>query len=69
MLNDYIKEVKSHLECNASDDYKREYITYLYSNDDIDNNLYYFKTAMNNGLSPYKALLFFHYYMLDDYIF
>jgi hypothetical protein len=55
----YIKEVREQLDENASGEYKRDYVTYTYSNTDIDENLEYFKDCMNNGLSPYKALLFF----------
>lgn len=55
----YIKEVKEQLFCNATDDYKNQYVTYMYTNEQIDSNLDYFKDCMNKNLSPYKALLFF----------
>jgi hypothetical protein len=59
MFERYIKEVKSQLTENCTEEYKRDYVTYTYSNTNIDENLEYFKDCMNKGLSPYKALLFF----------
>ena len=55
----YIKEVKEQLFCNATDDYKNQYVTYMYTNEQVDSNLDYFKDCMSKNLSPYKALLFF----------
>lgn len=66
-FKEYIKDAKEQLFCNASDEYKKEYITYNYSNKQVENNLDYFKKCMKAGLSPYKALLFFHDYLNDDY--
>lgn len=57
-FDDYIKNVKEQLVCNASDEYKSEYITYEYSNEEVDANLDYFMKCMERGLSPYKSLLF-----------
>lgn len=59
-FEDYILDVKSQLICNASEEYKSKYITYNYSNEDIDNNKNYFYTCYNDNLSAYKALLFFY---------
>jgi hypothetical protein len=56
----YIKKVKQQLDCNATKDFKKKYITYLYSNEQVDQNLYYFKKCMTLKTSPYKALLFFY---------
>lgn len=58
-FNEYIMDVKSQLDCNATEEFKNNYITYLYSNEDIDNNLDYFERCMNTGESAYIALLFF----------
>ena len=58
-FDDYIKDVKQMLNCNASEEYKKKYVTYLYTNEQVDENLEYFKDCMNDGLSAYKALLFF----------
>lgn len=58
-FEDYIKDVKQMLNCNASEEYKNKYVTYLYTNEQVDENLEYFKDCMNDGLSAYKALLFF----------
>lgn len=61
----YIIEVKEQLFCNASKEYRDNNITYLYSNEQIDNNLYYFKKCMKENLSAYKALLFFNDYLKE----
>jgi len=63
----YIDKVKSQLECNASKEYKSEYIVYVYSNEQVDSNLDYFKRCKENSLSEYKSLLFFGYYLNGDY--
>ena len=62
---DYIAYVKSQLCCNNSEDV--EYITYDYTEEEIDNNLDYFKHCMKKSLSGYKALLFFHDYLNNEY--
>lgn len=60
-LEEYIQDVKSQLCCNQT---KRvDYITYDYTEEQIDRNIKYFEKCMNNNLSGYKALLFF-----SDYI-
>ena len=63
----YIENVKEQLVCNATEDYKNNYITYEYSNDQIDNNLNYFKRCMESNLSPYMSLLYFDEYLNGDY--
>lgn len=65
----YIADVKAQLECNASDEYKSEYVVYSYTNEQIDSNLDYFKKQMQSNLSGYKALLFFGDYLCGDYKF
>ena len=60
-FEDYIKDVKSQLDCNASEEYKKRCVVYTYSNDDIDNNLDYFKKMYDEDYSAYKALLLFAY--------
>ena len=67
-LEEYIKDAKGQLNCNVSEDYKSNYVTYGYNNEQIDDNLDYFEKCMNNGLSAYKALLFFRDYLNGDYI-
>ena len=59
---DYIEDVKSQLCCNNPGE-TVEYITYDYDEEQIDDNLDYFKDCMNRGLSGYKALLFFYDYL------
>lgn len=59
----YMADVRSQLECNATPEYKEKYITYVYSNETIESNLEYFEERMKEGLSAYKALLFFWDYL------
>jgi hypothetical protein len=53
-----MKEVREQLECNATDEYKSQYVTYTHSNEVVDDNIDYFKTCWRDQLSSYKALLF-----------
>ena len=62
-FDEYIEDVKSQLECNASDEYKSKYVVYAYSEEDVVNNLGYFFNMWHNDISAYKALLFFHDYL------
>jgi len=64
---EYIKNVKSNLECNCSNDYVKNYVTYTYTNEEVDDNLDYFNRCKSGGLSPYKSLLFFGDYKEGDY--
>lgn len=64
-FEEYILNAKSQLYCNASDEYRSEYITYNYTNEQIDANLEYFKKCYDRDLSAYKALLFFSDYLSD----
>lgn len=59
----YIERVKEQLDCNASDEYKDEYIVYTYTEKQIDDHLDYFKKCFEDGLSAYKALLFFTFHL------
>ena len=61
-FEEYIEDAKSQLDCNASERYKKNNITYTYSNEDVDNNLEYFKATKNADISAYKALLYFNGY-------
>lgn len=67
LFNDYIEDVKKQLIINATEDYKRQYITYSFTNEQIDDNLYYFKKCMESKLSSYKALLNFHDYLNGEF--
>jgi Tfp pilus assembly protein PilF len=64
----YIEGAKEQLDCNAAEDYKYNYGTYLYTNEQIESNLDYFRRCMESGLSSYKALLFFNDYLEGDYL-
>ena len=66
-FKEYIENTREQLHCNASEYYKNNYITYTYTNEQVDNNLEYFEKCMNRGLSAYKALLYFDDYLNDDY--
>ena len=63
----YMKRVREQLECNASDEYKSQYIVYAYSNEQVNANIDYFKRCKKFGLSEYKSLLFFGDYLNGDY--
>ena len=63
----YLQSAKSQLTCNASDEYKSKYITYSYNDEQIDENVDYFKKCFESGLSSYKALLFFFDYLNGNY--
>jgi len=58
-LKEYIKDAYSQLECNASDEYKKKYVTFPYSNEDVEINIDYFKKCYINNMSAYKALTLF----------
>ena len=59
----YIKDVKSQLCCNNPEIV--DFITYDYSEQQIDENLDYFKECLDRNLSGYKALLFLYDYLLE----
>jgi hypothetical protein len=65
-FDDYMLDVKSQLDENATEYAKDNYVLYTYSNELIDNNLDYFEKCMNRELSPYKALLFFYDYLYSE---
>lgn len=56
----YMNEVINMLEPNATEEYKSQFVTYCYTTEQVNAHLNYFKAAMRFGMSPYKALLFFH---------
>lgn len=62
-IETYLNNVKGQLACNVNEEYKKNYITYDFSNKQIDDNVEYFKRCLEFGLSPYKSLLFFNDYM------
>ncbi len=59
-MTEYIEKVKGNLFCNSSEADKKEFYLYEYNNEDIDNNRDYFERCSKDGLSPYKALLYFN---------
>lgn len=66
-FNEYINDIKEQLSCNASEEYKENYTTYVYSSEDIDNNLDYFMLCFIHNVSGYKALLFFDEYLINNF--
>lgn len=66
-FKDYIEDVKSQLTCNEKDDEdKGKFVTYNYTDKQIDENLDYFKRCTKAKLSAYKALLFFNDHLHDN---
>ena len=57
----YIESVKDLLTCNIN--YSTNDYLYGYTNKQVDDNKKYFYKCRRNGLSPYKALLFFNDYL------
>jgi len=63
-LEEYIADAKSQLCCNYPyPGYGTDYISYDYTEEQVDRNISYFEQCLKKGLSAYKALLFF-----PDYI-
>ena len=59
-FEEYLNDIKSQLTCNSPE---VDFITYDYAEQQIDENLDYFKDCWRDGLSGYKALLFFSDYL------
>ena len=57
-FTEYMADVKSQLTCNNKPDCV--IITYNYTELLVDSHPDYFKQCLRNGLSAYKALLFFN---------
>lgn len=66
-FKEYMIRVREQLDCNASEEYKSQYIVYTYTNEQVNNNLDYFRKCKKQQLSAYKALLFFHDYLEGNY--
>lgn len=62
-FEEYIEDIKSQLCCNNPEIV--DFITYDYSEQQIDENLDYFKECLDRNLSGYKALLFLFDYLLE----
>ena len=65
-IEDYIKEVKAKLACNMSEENQKKFVCYEYSNEQVDNNIDYFKECCDDNLSVYTALLLFQSYLDDN---
>lgn len=55
-------DVYEQLYCNATEEYKSKYITYTYTNEEVKDNLIFFRKMYNKSISAYKSLLFFSDY-------
>lgn len=66
-FDEFMIGVREQLNCNAESSFKQQYITYGYTNEQVDENLEYFERCMKFGLSPYKSLLFFGDYLKGEY--
>lgn len=67
-FKEYIEKVKEHLECNMSEDDKKVYYHYSYTEKELDGSIEYFEKCYAVNLSAYKALLYFHDYLNGDYV-
>lgn len=67
LFEEYLINVREQLECNTTEEYKSNYIIYGYTNEQVDNNLDYFKKSMESKLSTYKALLNFNDYLNGEF--
>jgi hypothetical protein len=65
-FNEYLEDIKSQLCCNIPNLNEIDYITYDFTNEQIDENLDYFQDCLNRNLSGYKALLFFNEYLSEQ---
>lgn len=55
-FDEYMKDVYSQLECNASDEYAKKYVVFAYSIKEINDLIEYFKSCYGNNISAHKAL-------------
>jgi len=64
LFDEYMKRVKEQLCCNTTEEYAKNNITYDYTNEQVEKHIAYFKECIKDNLSPYKALLFFDFYLI-----
>ena len=66
-FDEYINKLYTYLCCNMTEEqHKNEYVVcYDYTENDVMNNIAYFKQCYRNELSPNKALLFFYDYLIE----
>lgn len=55
-FNKFMEDVYSQLECNTSEEYQNQYITFTYTEDFIKTKIDYFKNCYKKGMSAYMAL-------------
>ena len=67
-IDEYMNAVREQLYCNANEPYSNKYITYTFTNKQVQDNVGYFRKCMESNLSPYKALLFFDEFLNEPKI-
>lgn len=60
-FEEYMKNVYSQLDDNTSDEYKKEYVTFMYDEKYINEHINYFKKTYSENMSAYMALNFLYY--------
>lgn len=64
-FEEYMKDVRSQLECNRSAEDKAKYGCYTYSEQTVNENLDYFMDCLTRNIGTYTALLFLQDYLQD----
>ena len=67
-LDEYLEDCKRHLVEFASEEEKKGYYLYSYPYESIIEDKGYFDKCRLEGLSTYKALLYYYYYLKGEYI-
>ncbi len=67
-IYEYLEAIRAQLYCNATESYSNKYITYTFTNKQVQDNVGYFRKCMESNLSPYKALLFFDEFLNEPKI-
>jgi len=62
-VEEYIILVKERLECNMSEEDQKHNICFMYTEEEIDKNVDFYRWCMRNKISPYLS-----FYHLQDYI-
>lgn len=67
-FDEYLLKIYSHLCCNISEEKRNsEYIVcYDYTEEEVNRHISYFKECYDKELSAYKALLFFHDFLIEE---
>lgn len=66
-FEEYMVDVKSQLWCNASSEYRSNYVTFDYTDDVIDLYKDYFEDHWKRNISGYKALNFLYMEFINNH--